>query len=250
MESNIQDILNAKAQIARGLLKSPFGLRLLMFWKSFKSIPVRRNAIGNNSYVAKTVRVMGWNRLKIGNFTVVCDDTWFIPNHEHSSIRIGNHCCIGTRNFFTSGDRIILGNFTLTAVGCSFLGAHHDYSNPWTAQIAMPVTKDGVIEVGVNCFIGAGTIILADSKIGHGSIIGAGSVIRGNIPPFSVVVGNPGRVVKRFDPTQSAWVKANEFRTEHEDQLPDENNYQLELEKKFPTLQTFPGFASRHYGNI
>ena len=242
--------MSFKTGIARSLTDIPFGLRLLMFWRSLKAAPARRRAVGRKSFVSRTVKVAGWSRMKIGDFTVVCDDTWFVANHEHSSIKVGSHCCVGARNFFICGSRISLGDFSLTAPGCCFLGAQHDYSDPGIAQIAAPVTKDGIIEIGVNCALGAGAIILADSKIGHGSIIGAGSVVRGVVPPFSVVVGNPGRVIKRFDPVRHEWVKPEEFQPELESKLPDEESYRTELEKKFPDLRTPPGFASRSFGNI
>ena len=242
--------MSLKVRISEGMIDVPFGLRLLLLWRSLKSLVLRRRSVGRGSFVSRRVKVVGWRQVKIGTYTVVCDDTWFVANHEHPAIFIGSHCCIGARNFFTSGERITLGDFTLTAPGCSFLGAHHDCSNPWVAQIAAPVTRNGVIDVGVNCAFGAGAVILADSKIGHGSIIGAGSVVRGTIPPFSLVVGNPGRVIKRFDPVRREWVKSAEFRPELEGQLPDEEHYRNALEKRFPTLRTFPGFASRRYGNL
>lgn len=220
-----------------------------MLWRGFKAWPARRRAVGQQSVLSRTVRVIGWNRVRIGSFTVICDDTWFVTNHEHPSIFIGSHCCIGARNFFTSGARIRIGDFSLTAPGCCFLGAHHEYGDPWIAQIAAPVVATGIIDVGVNCAFGAGAIVLADSNIGHGTIVGAGAVVSGTIPRFSVVVGNPGRVIKRFDPASRAWVKASEFRPEREGLLPDEETYRAALETKFPKLRTFPGFASRKYGN-
>jgi hypothetical protein len=74
-------------------------------------------------------------------------------------------------------------------------------------------------------------------------------VVRGTIPPFSLVVGNPARVIKRFDPVRREWIRSAEFRPELEGVLPDEESYRTALEKQFPTLRTFPGFASCHYGN-
>ena len=50
--------------------------------------------------------------------------------------------------------------------------------------------------IGSNVSIGANVCIIGDVKVGDNCIIGAGSVIVKDIPPFSVVVGNPGRVVK------------------------------------------------------
>jgi acetyltransferase-like isoleucine patch superfamily enzyme len=241
--------MSINAAIFRILEELPLGVRLWMLWLGIKAAPARRKAVGHRAFVSRTVKVVGWNRLKIGDYTVVGDDTWFIANHAHTSIRIGRHGYIGLRNFFTSGARIMLGDYTMTAPNCCFLGAHHDYADPWLPQAAAPVRGDGIIETGVNCAFGAGAIILADSRIGHGSMIGAGSVVRGIIPPFSVVVGNPGRVIKRFDFVRREWIKTSEFRPELEKNLPDEERYRTFLETKFPRMRSFPGFISRSYGN-
>jgi len=80
-------------------------------------------------------------------------------------------------------------------------------------------------------------------------MIGAGSVVRGIIPPFSVVVGNPGRVIKRLDFVRREWIRASEFRPELEVNLPDEESYRKVLETKFPRMRSFPGNTSRSYGN-
>jgi acetyltransferase-like isoleucine patch superfamily enzyme len=50
------------------------------------------------------------------------------------------------------------------------------------------------VQIGADCWIGAGSIIMAD--IGSGTTVGAGSVVIGSIPADSVAVGNPARVVK------------------------------------------------------
>jgi len=63
------------------------------------------------------------------------------------------------------------------------------------------------------------------------------------------VVGNPAEVIKRFDPLRREWIKQAEFRPELEGELPNEENYRAALEKRFSNLWTFPGFASRRYGN-
>ena len=51
------------------------------------------------------------------------------------------------------------------------------------------------ITIGANTFVGTGTILLPGTNIGKGCIIGAGSVVRGNIKDFSLVIGNPCKVV-------------------------------------------------------
>lgn len=51
------------------------------------------------------------------------------------------------------------------------------------------------VTIGENSFIGAGVVILPGSKIGKLCIIGAGAVVKGEIPDFSVVVGNPCKII-------------------------------------------------------
>lgn len=53
------------------------------------------------------------------------------------------------------------------------------------------------VEIGHNCWIGDRVIVLAGSTIGDGSVIAAGSVVRGDIPPFSIAAGVPARVIRQ-----------------------------------------------------
>jgi tetrahydrodipicolinate N-succinyltransferase len=58
----------------------------------------------------------------------------------------------------------------------------------------------GDVSIGNDVWIGRNTIILSGTTIGDGAVIGAGSVITKDVPPYAIVVGNPGRIVKyRFE---------------------------------------------------
>jgi acetyltransferase-like isoleucine patch superfamily enzyme len=58
---------------------------------------------------------------------------------------------------------------------------------------------NGEVVIGNNVFIGVNTVILKNVKIGDNTVIGAGSVINKDVPPCSLVVGNPGRVIKTLE---------------------------------------------------
>jgi carbonic anhydrase/acetyltransferase-like protein (isoleucine patch superfamily) len=58
------------------------------------------------------------------------------------------------------------------------------------------------IEAGV--LIGIGAIILNGVRVGTGSIIGAGAVVTKDIPPYSLVMGVPGKVIRQVEPTEAA----------------------------------------------
>jgi acetyltransferase-like isoleucine patch superfamily enzyme len=110
----------------------------------------------------------------------------------------------GTPRYIASGcyfddiESITLGERVVISTNVAFLT--HDYSLT-TALIAagrMPksdIAVTGEIKVGENVFIGRGSIILPGSQIGSHVIIGSGTVVRGQVPSYSVVNGNPSRVI-------------------------------------------------------
>jgi acetyltransferase-like isoleucine patch superfamily enzyme len=77
-----------------------------------------------------------------------------------------------------------IGDYTIVTFGAVVLS--HDGAND--------VRLDTWI--GKNCFIGARSIILPGVEVGDNSIVGAGSVVVKNVPPHSIVAGNPARVIK------------------------------------------------------
>ena len=56
-------------------------------------------------------------------------------------------------------------------------------------------------------WIGGNVVILAGISIGEHAVIGAGSVVTKDVPPYSVVVGNPAKIVKKYDFNLNVWIK-------------------------------------------
>lgn len=55
------------------------------------------------------------------------------------------------------------------------------------------------IEIGKNCFIGCNALILKGTTLGEGCVVGAGAVVSGKFPDNSVIVGNPGKIIKTLE---------------------------------------------------
>ena len=201
--------------------------------EQFQVGTIKKKNIGNNSYVDPSVQVLGWKNVRIGQNSIISEDTWININHRESgiSLTIGDNCFIGRRNFLSTGQLIEIKDYCLTAPDCKFLGSNHIYSSPFVPYITSGTTQDGVIEIGTNCWLGAGVTVLMGVKIGYGSVIGAATVVNRNIPPFSVVVGNPCKVVKRYDVRLQSWVNAKEYSDESDQYLPSESEY-LKILKK------------------
>ena len=76
------------------------------------------------------------------------------------------------------------------------------------------------ITIEDNVWLGGGAIILAGVTVGHDSVIGAGAVVTKDVPPFSVAVGSPARVVKTIDPSERSGQYALEnFPQHYQDQV-------------------------------
>jgi virginiamycin A acetyltransferase len=110
-------------------------------------------------------------------------------------------------------ERLRIGRFCQIADGVRFVtsGANHATRSLTTYPFPIfdpediagfrPDTRDTVI--GHDCWFGQGAVICPGARIGSGVIVGAGAVVRGTIPDYAVVIGNPGRVLRlRFEPDE------------------------------------------------
>lgn len=81
-----------------------------------------------------------------------------------------------------------------------FKGMHGFFFNPNLGFTEQP-REYSALEIGSDVWLGHNSVISSGvSSIGHGAVIGAGAVVFKDVPPYAVVVGNPGRVVRhRFD---------------------------------------------------
>jgi acetyltransferase-like isoleucine patch superfamily enzyme len=209
--------------------------------------------VGPHSFIDPTAQVLGWKQVYIGHHTVIGEYTWINVNQRDSTeqvVAIGDNCFIARRNFFSAGTRIKIGDYCLTGPDCHFLGADHDFSSPFAPYAATGVKPEGVIEVGPNCWFGSSVIVMKDVRIGFGSVLGAGALITRDIPPCSVVVGSPARVVKRFDMRQKVWVKAEEYPTDGDALLPSETDYLAALRNRYPAIKGARAAAGKSFGDL
>lgn len=117
-----------------------------------------------------------------------------------------------------SPERLMIGKFCQIADGVIFVtaSANHRYDGissfpfavfgggPVEGRPSMPAPGQDTI-IGNDVWIGQGARILPGAHLGDGAIVGAGAVVAGRIPPYTIVAGNPARVIRvRFDPRQVA----------------------------------------------
>lgn len=120
-------------------------------------------------------------------------------------VEIGHDCMIDEYVTIAAGESkgIFLGNHIMIAKNAFLRTANHEFndrSKPMSEQghrfkVINYMNKEYSIVVEDDVWIAVNAVILTGSHIGKGSIIGAGAVTRGYIPPYSIVVGNPGVII-------------------------------------------------------
>lgn len=233
-------------------LSNSFLTKLIQIVHKLKLLFLKKD-IGNNTYIDKTVHVTGWNSISIGYNTAISEYTWInvnvrTPNHKH--IILGNSCYIGRRNFFSSGWLIKISDYCMTGIDCKFMGSDHMFNNPIHPYITTGTTNDKTIKLGTNVWLGANVSVIGNVNIGYGSIIGAGSLVTKNIPPFSIAIGNPCKVIKRFDFKLQQWVKNSEFVEEHTTYFPTEEEYINIIKEQNKNINIPLHACSRKFGDM
>ena len=110
-------------------------------------------------------------------------------------------------------DPVVVGKNCIL-VNCTILG--HDASTNRVLRISRSPAIPVVIEN--DCFIGYGAIVLMGVTVGQGSIVGAGAVVTSDVPPGSVVAGNPARVISTVDDLVE---RRKQLASEHPEYFPE-----------------------------
>ena len=114
---------------------------------------------------------------------------------KNGDIILGNDVNIGFNCEVFSGSRVTLGNDTLVAAYCYFIGGDHDPQDV-EASVTRQAARSQGIAVGEKCWFGAGVKVLDGIKIGHNCILGAGAVVTKSIPDYAVAVGVPAKPIR------------------------------------------------------
>lgn len=167
----------------------------------------RIKKIGRGSYIGRGLIINGKIReniiigrnVTIGRFSRLGNTM----NHG-SGIIIEDNCFIGN-NFTAIDGQIIIRSNVLIASDVSIFAANHSTDPTFEKGYMNSTMEFRDVEIRSNCWIGEKTIIVPGVTIGEYSIIGAGSVVTKNVPPYSLAVGNPARVIKKYNLDSKKW---------------------------------------------
>jgi acetyltransferase-like isoleucine patch superfamily enzyme len=135
--------------------------------------------------------------IRIGSGVFIGRNT--ILSCKNGDIEIGDHANIGFNCEVFSASRVRIGTSVLLAAYTYIIGGDHEFEDQSKPVLAQARVSSGVtLEDGV--WTGAGVKILDGITVGSRAVIGAGAVVREDVPAFAVAVGVPARVVSRRAP--------------------------------------------------
>jgi len=140
------------------------------------------------------VHVVGTGNISLGKRCRLGMDTE-LGTEEEGRIRIGQDVRVNRGCTITSYSEVLIGDFAIIGEFVSIRDANlgMNLGEPMRYQ---PHTSSPV-RVGRDVWIGRGSSVLPGTTIGEGAVIGANSVVTGDIPPFSIAVGVPAKVIRK-----------------------------------------------------
>lgn len=159
---------------------------------------------GKKSCIRKRTRldVAPCNKFSLGTESTIEDFT--AVNNGVGDIIIGDRTRVGLSN--TIIGPVSIGNDVRLAQNVVLSGLNHNYE-----EIDRPIHAQGVstkpITIEDESWLGANVVVLPGVTIGKHSIVAAGSVVTKRVPPYSVVAGNPARVLKEYNFITKSWEK-------------------------------------------
>lgn len=114
---------------------------------------------------------------------------------------------IAATNSITIGNDVLVGSKVLITDHLHGIYNSGDHSPPDMPPGLRPLTSNKSVLIEDNVFIGDNVCILPGVKVGFGSVIGANSVVTGDVPRHSIVAGSPAVVIKKFIETENKWIR-------------------------------------------
>jgi acetyltransferase-like isoleucine patch superfamily enzyme len=181
--------------VVRHRALSPF--YLVRYWR-FLVLRVTQPHIVTEGFVFIGRRVElyarpGYGRLVLGRWVHLGDENR-LRAHE-GTLRVGDKVVLGRDNTVNCYLDVEIGDATIVADWVYVCDFDHVYED-----VTVPIKDQGIVKspvrIGPDCWVGTKATVLRGSTVGEGSVLAAHTVVRGDVPPYSIVGGVPGKVLK------------------------------------------------------
>jgi len=166
-------------------------------------------SFGPGSYIVPPGRVSMPEAIHIGAGVIVHEHSWIsvveaVPGHT-PKLTIGDGTLIDRLLHLACAGEIEIGEDVLIGERCLIGDTYHDYTDP-DAHILQQAVAPRKVTIERGAHFGLNVIVMPGVTIGEQALVGAGAVVTRDVPARTVVVGNPARVVRRYDEEREEWV--------------------------------------------
>ena len=139
----------------------------------------------------------------LGDFVVIGQNAWIqIVSYGgmHGKIFVGNGTQIGRGAVISAIDSVVIGSKCLLSYHVSIFDHDHEVTNVNISPMDSGISQNEPVTIEDHCFIGAHTFILKGVHLGKHCVVGANSVVTKSFPRYSVIAGNPARLIRSLKP--------------------------------------------------
>lgn len=159
------------------------------------------------SYIGKPIYVSNISKIKLEKRVRIYPGLRFEAIGKKSALIVGENTSIGQNFHVVSYNEPIIIGSNVTISGNVFVSnCSHQYSEIGKSVLEQDISGQKT-KISDNCFIGYGAVIQSGTILGKQCIVGSNAVLKGTYPDFSVVVGVPGRVIKKYDMEKGKWIR-------------------------------------------
>jgi acetyltransferase-like isoleucine patch superfamily enzyme len=166
--------------------------------------------MGSTSLIVPPTMIRGHEYISVGEGVVVHPGAVFSVVDEHLGetfrprLRIGDGVRIGCDMVIGCCGSVEIEDDVLTADRVFIGDTFHRYRDPTRPVIQQGIADPRPVRIGRGAFLGINSAILPGVTVGEGACVGANAVVTTDVPPHSLAVGNPARIVRSWD--GSEWV--------------------------------------------
>ncbi len=173
-------------------------------------------SFGRGSILIPPVRVQGPEYIHIGDAVTIHEHAWLLvapqPESPAPRLEIGRGTSINRFFKLVCAGSVTIEDEVLIGDGVAIADTHYRYDLPDTPIQQQPLATPMPVRIGRGTHIGVRVTILPGVTIGENAYVGAAAVVRDDVPPRTVVAGDPATPIRRYDDASGVWVDVRPVR--------------------------------------
>lgn len=171
-------------------------------------------SLGHKSVIYRPMLICNADCIEIADYVSIRDGVRLQavrdPYGRTPSLRIGSNTLIEQDVQIVCHSRVTIGEDVSITGRCAIVDVTHPYDDINIGNIGTRILNDdSFVEIGDGAFLGYGTVVLPNVRVGKRAVIGANSVVTRDVPAFSIVAGAPARIVRLYSHESQCWIRSS-----------------------------------------